>query len=223
MSRRFARLGSSALLASALAAGCGLPSLPVPEEDAGPKPSPCKLGFLGDPSLEPELEIIALGPDYTSTRVDDGGTIALMLPPQGGRVIFVGVRARNVDACAARLTGALRDPATQKIMVDARTVNLKDRGDGYAASTDSDISTFSNVPICPNQWSSQSAFGIEYQLEMSLQERDGRTTQKSLRVTLDCAEPENEAQCKCICKEGYVLGEQCGPDAGAPPPDGGPP
>jgi hypothetical protein len=54
---------------------------------------------------------------------------------------------------------------------------------------------------------------------MSLRDRDDRSMKKVVRVKPACAEPENEAQCLCICKKGYVLGEMCSsdPDAGAPP------
>lgn len=215
--RSLSSRGASALiLAVALAAGCDLESIPVPD-DAGASSSsgsPCQYGFIGDPALEPEMVVTVRGADGVAVPIKEGGTAALILPPQGGRVVFAGVRANNVDACAARLTGALRDLESSKIMADARTLNLRPREDGTAGSTDTDISTFANIPVCPNQWATTDASGGEFNLEMSLKDRGGRTVKKTLRVTLDCAEPENEAQCKCICKEGYILGENCDADAG---------
>lgn len=204
---------SLALLAGGLALGCELEPLLAPE-DAGPSPSPCSFNFVGDERLDPEIEVTARSVDAKAVKVDEGDTIPLILPPQGGRVIFVGVRATNINACGARLTGVLRDTATNKIVIDARTVNLRPTLDGRAGSTDTDISTFANIPICPNQWSTADAYGSEYQLEMSVKDRDGRLAKKVLHVTLECAEPENEAQCRCICKEGYVLGEKCDQDGG---------
>jgi len=162
------------------------------------------------------MQIVARGADGVSVPVDDGGSVALILPPQGGRVVFAGVHAKNVNACNAKLTGVLRDITTQKIVIEARTVNLKPTADGSAGSVDTDTSTFANIPVCPNQWSTTDAFSGQYALEMSLKDRDGRALKKTILVTLECAEPENEAQCLCICKQGYVLGEMCDADGGAP-------
>jgi hypothetical protein len=134
-------------------------------------------------------------------------------------VIFAGVRATNVDACHVTLSGSLRDPQNGKICFDERTVNLRPTDDGWGASVDSDISTFSNIPVCPNQWASADAFGSEFDLTVKLRDRGGRTIEKTVRVVPACAEPENEEQCKCICKQGYVLGEMCGPAPASPSPE----
>jgi hypothetical protein len=207
---------AAALIIAALAAaGCSDPQ-PTPEEDAGPGPTPCAAGFLGDPAKPAAIEIITLGVGATSTVVDEGGEVALMLPPQGGRVVFAGVRATNVDACGAKLTGVIREVSTGKIAIDARTVNLKRFDDGWGGSSDTDISSFANIPLCPNQWATEDAFGKEYELEVSLKDRDERSAKKTVRVTPWCAQPENEAQCLCICKGGYVLGEMCAADGGPP-------
>ena len=199
----------------AFASGCGPGEETETSPDGGPDTGPsCTLGFLGDPSLEPEMHVIARGADGVSTPIDDGSPVALIFPPQGGRVIFAGVRATNIDACGATLTGVLRDPQNNKICIDFRTVNLEPSGDGWGGSVDSDISTFANIPVCPNQWSASDAFGSEYELEVSLKDRGKEhTLKKTVRVVPACAEPENEEQCRCICKQGYVLGETCEPSA----------
>lgn len=213
---RAALRAAAVIIAALAAAGCG-PDLPEQPADAGPDAAPCAAGFLGDPAGDAAMEIIALGVEAASAVVEEGGEVALILPPQGGRVIFAGVRATNVDACGAKITGVLRETSSGKIQIDARTVNLKAFGDGWGGSSDTDISTFANIPICPNQWASQDAFGKEYELEVSLKDRGERTVKKTVRVTPACAEPANEAQCLCICKGGYVLGEMCVDDGGTPP------
>ncbi|MCC6999828.1 MAG: hypothetical protein IT370_34820, partial [Deltaproteobacteria bacterium] len=86
------------VLVAVLAAGC-------PKDP----PDPCQLGFVGDKAAQPSLEVIYLYADGTVRPALEGGEAPLIEPPQGGRVIFAGVRARNVDACAATLSGALRD------------------------------------------------------------------------------------------------------------------
>lgn len=222
MHRLPAVIGAVAMLLGAL--GCG----PAEETaaDAGPDASPsCKLGFLGDPGLDPAIELISLGADGTSAPIEEGSSVALIFPPQGGRVIFAGVRATNVDACGVTLGGSLRDPQNGKITFDERTVNLKPLGDVWGASVDSDISTFSNIPVCPNQWSATDAFGSEYDLTVKVRDKGGRTVEKTTRVIPACAEPENEEQCRCICKQGYVLGEVCAspsPSSSSSPPSPSP-
>jgi hypothetical protein len=175
----------------------------------------CGVGFIGDPGRPMDIEVTARNVDGTSSVLSDGASVALIFPPQGGRVIFVGVRALNVDPCAVQLSGALRDLQNAEVRVDVRTVNLAQAMDGRGVSTDSDISTFSNVPVCPNQWSASNAYGTPYDLVVSVTDRGGRTASKTVRVTLACAEPDRALECLCICKAGYVLGQTC-EDSGVP-------
>ena len=196
------------LLLSAGASGCG-PD-PTPPVDAGTDVHVgCDLPFIGDPEKATEIELIALKADYTSMLIAEGDSVALLFPPQGGRVIFAGVRARNIDPCGIQLSGAVRDLDTAQLRVDSRTVNLADRGDGWAGSSDADIASFANVPMCPNQWSKTNIHGTKYDLEVSITDRTQHKTTKKVSVVPACAEPDNEAECTCICKGGYVLGETC--------------
>jgi hypothetical protein len=202
------------LVAGVLLLGC------APDHGGGtPDAAPvCGTGFLGDPSKPVQTQVIAVGAGGASSPVSDGSTVALLFPPQGGRVIFAGVRATNIDPCGVKLSGALRDPVNNEVRVDVRTVNLGPTGDGWGSSTDADISSFANVPICPNQWSQSNAYGSPYDLTVTVTDKEQRTSTTTLHVTLSCAEPDKLAECLCLCKAGYVLGESC--DAGAPN-DGG--
>lgn len=216
----FFRAGLALLLAGVAAlclTGCGEPQESSPD---GGGPPGCELGFLGDPSLEPQMELTARGADGVAYPLADGDPIALIFPPQGGRVVFAGVRATNMQACGARLTGILRDLNSTKVQLDARTINLKPYGNGWGGSVDSDISTFANIPLCPNQWSATNIYGTVYELEVELMDRDKRMLKQIIHVTPACAEPEHQAQCECICRGGYMLGEMCTPaaDAGADAP-----
>jgi hypothetical protein len=197
-------------LALALAcAACSSP-VPPPETDAG-MIGGCKLAYLGDPSAEPILEVIALGPEGEIQTVSDGGNVSLIFPPQGGRVVFAGVRATNVDPCAVRIAGALRDPTTKQVRLDTRIINLEPTEDGYGRSAPTDISTFANIPACPNQWAEDDLFDKPYELTISLTDRDGRKVTKIMTVTPRCDEPGREAECLCMCDGDYVLGMQCDP------------
>jgi hypothetical protein len=146
----------------------------------------------------------------------------MLLPPQGGRVIFVGVRATNVDGCGVQLTGALRDVTTRQVRVDARTLNLNPSGDGWGSCVApggvAQIANYANVPLCPNQWAEKDLFDVEYELSVSLRDRQGKTVVETIRVVPRCAEPANRAECLCICKGGYMLGESCEGDAGTDAP-----
>jgi hypothetical protein len=209
------------VLMAALATVAALASLPAcqpspaaPDGGSGGHPTGCTLAFLGDESKAPEVQPLALGPDMTAVPLHAEDMVLLAFPPQGGRVIFAGVRATNLDPCGVELGGALRDETTQQVRLDTRTVNLRPGGDGWGASDPTDISTFANVPVCPNEWSKTNLYGTEYQLELTVTDRAGRTVTLKLPVTPECSEPVSAAVCRCICMGGYVLGESCAPDGG---------
>ena len=199
---------SGSLLLSAGASGCG-PETKAPTDAGADVITGCTQPFIGDATKPTELEIVALKADYTSTPVAEGDSVALLFPPQGGRVIFAGVRARNIDPCNVQLAGAVRDLDTKQLRVDSRTINLEPTSDGWGKSSDADIASFANVPMCPNEWSKTDIYGTKYQLEITVTDRAKHSTTKSVGVTPACAEPDNAAECACICKAGYVLGEMC--------------
>ena len=113
---------------------------------------------VGNPRDDIEFEITAT--DQSSDVVlHEGDPLPLLFPPQGGRVSFVGVRAKNIDPCGVQLSGALRDEATMQVRLDARTVNLVPHDDGWATTgPPTQISSYSNIPTCPNQWASKDIF-----------------------------------------------------------------
>jgi len=177
-------------------------------------PPLCGVGFLGDAGAPVELAVTELDPDASSRVIGDGSNVSLLFPPQGGRVIFAGVRAYNIDPCTVQLTGSLRDPTNGQVNIDGRTVNLVVAGDGRGTSNDTDISTFANITVCPNEWSATDVYGNPYDLTVSVTDHEGRSASKTVRVTPTCAEPARLAECLCLCKHGYILGSVCS-DAGS--------
>ncbi|AKT36049.1 hypothetical protein [Chondromyces crocatus] len=216
--RHLAPLGALLILPLGLITG-GCPGDPEPPPQPPPTPdggpTGCKLEPLGDPTAPIEFEIIALDPEYQAYPVSDGDVVHNLFPPQGGRVIFAGVRATNLDPCAVQLAGAIRDPVSQQARPESRTTNLKPLGDGWGASIESDISTFSNIPTCPNQWSSRDLYDAPYELTVQITERTGRTASKTVQVVPVCEEAGLIDDCRCMCKGGYVLGEACAPGSGS--------
>jgi len=179
---------------------------------------PC--GFLGSTSAAPELQLLAVRSDTSVVPLNDGDSIAILTPPQGGRVVFVGVRATNLDGCGVQLNGGLVDPKTTQVRPDSRTVNLTPTSDGWGVSGSAHgsaagaISSFLNIPVCPNQWSTTDIEGNDYGLEVIVTDREGRKATKSIRVTPECGEPANLEQCQCLCRANYVTSQTCPVDGG---------
>jgi hypothetical protein len=223
------RLRDLIFLAPAVLAGCPDED---PAKDAGPEAGPdvvvpdagCSLAFVGDPSKDPIVELRAVKADGTDVPLKDGDDLAIIFPPQGGRVAFVGIRAQNIDPCGVQLTGALRDPVSQQVRLEGRTVNLNPTNDGWAttgtgvstdiASSDA-IASYSNIPLCPNQWASQDIYDKTFELEVIVLDKRQKKVDTKMNVVPRCAEPgPKETACRCLCKNGYH-GEFCGEDAGA--------
>jgi len=188
---------------AALLAACGGDNA-VP--DAG------EVCAVGDPAAAPVLQVIGHG----GGAIEDGGTIALEVPPQGGLVAFAGLRARNVDLCGASVQAALRDPCTGRVVgYELRPVAWRIAEDGFAEPAQpAEISDFANIPACPNAAISHDVDGHPLTLEVRLYETSGRTTEVTLTVTPQC--PAEGDYCRCICDSDYDLGADCPDD-----PDGG--
>lgn len=207
-------------------AGCPEDGTQIAPLDGGVESSStCPAGYIGDPELPAELELRALRADGTDVALGAGEDLAVLLPPQGGRVAFVGVRARNVDGCGLQVVGALRDPVTKQLRLDGRTVNLRREPDGWGTTgrgtttnieDSAEIGDYSNIPLCPNQWAERDVFDQTFELEVVVTDRKKKTVSKKIDVVPRCAEPgAKEVACRCLCRNGYVLGETCGEDAGA--------
>ncbi len=194
--------------------GVVLAACPGPETSDGPTPS-CKLAFLGDKTQPPQIELLYWATDGASHPVVDGGQVPLLLPLQGGRVIYAGARVTNVDPCGAVITGSLRDLDNNQVRLDARTINLTPQSDGWGETSASDLSAFANIPVCPNEWSPKSLFDAGYMLEVKVRDKSGITVSARATVRPTCSESGNQVECRCICKAGYKLGEQCQGSGGA--------
>lgn len=181
---------------------------------AGGSPPTCMLEYLGDEKADITIELQYSDPAVKKHPLVDGGPLPLVFPPQGGRVAFVGARMTNLDPCGVQISGAIRDQVSKQVRLDGRTINLTPTGDGYGESSETDISTFANIPLCPNQWSDSNIYGTEFQLEFEVTDRQGKKAKVTTTVVPTCAEPDREAECLCQCRGGYILGESCEGGAG---------
>lgn len=193
---------------------------PEPPGDAGSDAQGCQLDYVGDEKADIELEVITLDPEYSASPLAVGGSTSILIPPQGGRVIFAGVRAKNLDPCGVRLAGAVRDPASNQVRIDTRTLNLDVADDGWAQSDETDISTFSNIPVCSNNWAETDIFDQTFTLVVSVRDRSGKEAKAEIAMVPRCDEKkiveldsgkkiDIQKECLCTCKLGYVTGEAC--------------
>ena len=176
--------------------------------------SGCPSPFAGDPALPVALEVLTVGTfNAPAEPLEDGGSVTILPPPQGGSIVLVGARARNLNPCGVMLTVGLRDPHTQQVRLDARTVNLQT---STAApdwvETSSQLAGMANVPVCPNQWASTDIFGHGFQLEVTVEDSAHRRAMTTLQVTPACSTDKNYPMtCSCQCVAGYTLGQACPP------------
>jgi hypothetical protein len=192
------------------------------DAEAGPSCAP----YFGDPNAPAVVELTALKDYSTELPLADGDDVTMLFPPQGGRVVFVGVRVKNVDGCGLQITGALRDPTSKQVRLDGRTITLRTddgnfgRSGGIPDGGVADISSYANIPVCPNQWATTDLFDQSFTLEVSIQDRRGKTASQSLRVVPRCVDSQGSsvADCRCICAHGYILGQDCSADGGSDAP-----
>jgi hypothetical protein len=181
---------------------------------------------IGDMSQPMQIEIVH--------RTLDGGlemtqnAIPLIEPPQGGYVVFVGVRAKNLDGCPVTIQGAIRDVCDHSVVgLDMRMVSLEPTSDGWGEPKQpSTITNYANIPMCPATADIRNVQGEPYELMVTLQDKTGRMVKTSTVVTPFCADPAMLDTCNCQCAKQAILGATCPLhfDAGTtdcPPPDGG--
>ena len=189
------------------------------EDESGIDPAEC---FVGDPALAPEVELIQRSVDGQMAPLTDGGDVDLILPPQGGKVFLVGVRARNVDICNVRLSSAIRDHCTGRVVGrDGRPIFLVKGADGWAVPRQPhELSDYANVPACPSFGTERDVNDEPYDLELSFTDGRGRETVITSTVVPVCAEPGVAGQCECECDKDFRLGAACEPDPEPRPPAG---
>lgn len=151
--------------------------------------------------------------------IDDGTTLSLRLPPQGGYVLWIGAEVSAVATPQLEIRGRLRSKATGIIIAEeARSIAVE------PVVTDSNsvrpapvsIRNVTNLPVCPN-YGDEEFLGLPLVLEVRVE--DLSTDPPGLGVAtrdVQLACLGESTNCLCECSLGYVLG-QCGPSTEVPP------
>ncbi len=121
--------------------------------------------------------------DGTVVDIVDQGDVDLIPPPQGGHILLVGARVRSARDCRLDATGALRDPATQRVLgLEQRPLLLEHQADGWAVPG-MGLASMPNVAVCPSAAATTSVAGNLYALEVRLADFAGNTVAE-LRATI---------------------------------------
>lgn len=202
-------------------AGADCESPPGPDggvEGEGEPEPPC---FIGDSVAEAEIVLVYRTVDGAVAELQDNGEVPLILPPQGGKVTLIGVKAKNVT-CRLLLNANLSNSLCGGgiIGLEGRPVDLElqDDGFGHPAAPET-LQNYVNIPVCPAFGSTRDGNDQPYALQLRATEvrREGeevaRTHVFNATVTPVCAEPDVLDECLCTCDADYILGvdlaEQC--------------
>lgn len=178
--------------------------------------APCR---IGDVAADPQLELIYRAADGTMAPLLDGAALPLITPPQGGKIVLVGLRVRDAELCGATVQAALRDPCSNRVLgIERRPVAWRFTDDGWAEPAQpQELSDFVNLALCPSAAAGDDLDGHPYQLELRFYETpDGGFIERIVEVTLRCDADLDPDGCKCECDADYQLGGACPVD-----PDGG--
>jgi hypothetical protein len=164
--------------------------------------------IAGDPQQALELQIVY----RTTASFMPVGTapIPLSQPTQGGQVLYIGVRARNIAGCSVTIATALVDTTTRAVVsLESRPILLELGTDGWLQPRQPTVaSNYSNLPACPRANLTRSIDDQTYELQVVLTDQQGRTGQASMNVVPTCAGAPSTL-CHCQCAPNYVLGMAC--------------
>ena len=182
-----------AVISELLLIGCG----------SDPKePRHCPIGDLSSPA---EIQIIHQDRNGEVIATESMAQIPLIAPPQGGWIVLLGVRAKNIDGCQATLTTALVDACDHQLMkIDQRTTQLDVGADGWGQSS---LTSFGNLQVCPQITATRDLYGVPYIIQVTIQDTGGQKAAALLTVVPTC--PTEASRCTCECDRDYVEGSVC--------------
>jgi hypothetical protein len=127
--------------------------------------------------------------------VTDGSQVPLVRAPQGGHILLVGAKVMGAADCMLDATGALRDPATNRVIgLDMRPLQLSTASNGWALPTDPALSSMPNIGVCPS--SIAQIDGHTFTLELTLVSGGTPIATLSAAVTPSCG---GDSYCHSEC------------------------
>jgi hypothetical protein len=179
----------------------------------------------GDSMDEEPLVVLpaAFTTENTPLRMlQDGDTIDLERPLQGGHVTFLAAKVEHTTSVAAMLRVRLRRPDTGFIVSEEKRTVAMVPVPGEIDTMQPDLRSRSQVaqpPLCPDYDAIDiegQPLDVEFEVTPLYVEpvRTG-TARRRLVPRCSATTPSNDALCHCECAASYTLGK-CAPDARAP-------
>jgi hypothetical protein len=167
------------------------------------------LGLLGCGAAAPADAITVTPASYdaaamTLTDLTSGAPIDLVFPPQGGFVLFVGGRVRNLTDGNVEMRARMIDPGSQAVIAENTRVVTMKRDAADATSWIPDLRSYQNVPnvtMCPST-STTDLFDVPLTLEVTVTEQaSGHVGTAMLASVPSCRQTDAKqlALCKCEC------------------------
>src|SRR5438105_2079917 len=160
--------------------------------------------IVGDAIADAVLQPVFRNADGSGfTDLHDGDRVPLILPPQGGKVILVGVRGTNVS-CDLKINAGVFDDCQTPARVLGREGRLIELAhtDGTPAEP-TQLNDYANIPMCPSVSSSRDIDEQPYRVEIRVtevqrtNEAAPRTHVFDLAITPFCSQPDVLDECRC--------------------------
>jgi hypothetical protein len=175
---------------------------------------------VGDLSLPIELSMVVPSSEGGTTPLLEGADVPLVESPQGGKIIVLGTRARNLVGGNVQVGGWLLDESTGNVYgLEDRPAHLIETDDGWAEpERPESFSNYAHVAACPAANLPRDVHDQRWEIVLRIEDCRGETAEVRLAATPRCLEPTSSGQCACECSQSYSLGDTCqGPSD--PPPD----
>jgi hypothetical protein len=150
--------------------------------------------------------------DKNMVVTSSDAVLPLVMPEQGGEIILVAARVRNLDACSVTILGEVHDTcAPDRTFTAEMKADLTVGSDGWAEPRlPMSPVDYLNIPMCPQVDNDRDIFGSPFLLKVTAQDGQGRSASASLTISMEC--DPSDGTCFCECRRGYAMGAQC-PDA----------
>jgi hypothetical protein len=199
-----------------LAYGCPASDDDVPPADVGPMQRECPIGDVTQPA---QLEFVHRDVLGQMVLTSSSARVPLFQSDQGGYLVFMSVRAKNLDGCRSSLTISVHEPCDDRsIGQETRAVSLVPGDDGWAAPEfPTFLTNFGNIPMCPSSGAVRNLHDEPYLVRATIQDLDGQIGTATTSIIPFC-HGDQEERCLCECNSNFVIVGSCDAlDAGVGP------